>query len=156
MDRQRQRMQAVLRDRFGLKLRLEKRELPIYVLKPAKGGSKLTPPGPDSKGPSMRMSDKGELSGAGANMRMLTNTLAQVLGRPVMDETGVEGTFDFELKWKPEAGAGQPPQPDAATAEAEGASLFTAISEQLGLRLEPKKGPVSVYIVVKAERPTEN
>jgi uncharacterized protein (TIGR03435 family) len=160
MDRQRQRMQAILRDRFGLKLRMETRELPIYALVPAKGGSKLKTPDEGGKGPSMMMNDKGELTGTGANMRMLTNVLSNILKRPVTDQTGVEGAFDMKLQWKPDAfsagGVGVPPPGDAPVVDVEGASIFTAITEQLGLKLESKKGPVTVYVVEKADKPTEN
>jgi bla regulator protein blaR1 len=160
MDRQRQRMQAILRDRFSLKLRLETRELPIYVLTPAKNGSKLKPPEEGEKGPSMMMNpEKGELTGVGANMRMLTNVLSNILKRPVVDQTGVEGTFDMKLKWAPDSFVGGPsgaPPSESPAPEADGPSIFTAITEQLGLRLESKKGPVTVYVVEKVERPSEN
>jgi uncharacterized protein (TIGR03435 family) len=160
MDRQRQRMQAILRDRFELKLRVETRELPIYALITAKSGSKLKPPEPGGKGPSMMMNpEKGELTGVGASMRMLTNILSNILKRPVVDQTGVEGTFDMKLQWKPDSfagGPGGPPPGESPVVDVEGASIFTAIAEQLGLRLEPKKGPVTVYVVEKAERPGEN
>jgi uncharacterized protein (TIGR03435 family) len=164
MDRQRQRVQAILRDRFALKLHMETRDLPIYTLTLAKGGSKLKAPEP-GKGPSMMMSpDKGELTGFGANMRMLTNVLSNILKRPVIDQTGVEGTFDMKLQWKPDSPIGGPggpppggpPPGEAPAAEVEGASIFTAITEQLGLRLESKKGPVPVYVVENADRPGEN
>jgi uncharacterized protein (TIGR03435 family) len=160
MDRQRQRMQAILRDRFGLKLRMETRELPIYALITAKSGSKLKAPEEGGKGPSMMMNpEKGELTGVGANMRMLTNVLSNILKRPVVDQTGVEGTFDMKLQWKPDSfvvGPGGTPPGETPVAENDGASIFTAVTEQLGLRLESKKGPVTVYVVEKAERPTDN
>jgi bla regulator protein blaR1 len=159
MDRQRQRMQAVLRDRFGLKLRVETRELPIYMLSPAKNGSKLKAPEEAGKGPSMMTNpETGDLTGTGANMRMLTNILSNILKRPVVDNTGVEGTFDVKLHWKPDTfvGSAAAPAGEPLVSEIEGASIFTAITEQLGLRLESKKGPVTVYVVEKVERPTEN
>jgi len=160
MERQRQRMQAILRDRFGLKLRVETRELPIYALTPAKGGTKLKAPEEGGKGPSMMMNpEKGELTGIGANMRMLTNVLSNILKRPVTDESGFNGPFDMKLQWKPDSfvgGPGGPPPGEAPPVEVEGASIFTAITEQLGLKLESKKGPVTVYIVEKVERPSEN
>jgi bla regulator protein blaR1 len=160
MHRQRQRMQAVLRDRFGAKLRMETRDLPIYSLTIAKSGSKLKEPEAGGKGPGMMMNgDKGELTGVGANMRMLTNVLSNILKRPVVDETGIDSTFDMKLQWKPDSFVGGPDAPsagEAPVADVEGASIFTAITEQLGLRLVSKKGPVTVYVVEKAERPSEN
>jgi uncharacterized protein (TIGR03435 family) len=160
MQRQRQRMQAVLRDRFGMKLRMETRELPIYGLTTAKSGSKLKEPEAGGKGPSMMMNpEKGELTGIGTNMRMLTNVLSNILKRPVVDETGVDSTFDIKLQWKPDSfvgGTGTPPPGEPPVEDVEGASIFTAITEQLGLRLVSKKGPVTVYVVEQAERPSEN
>ena len=159
MHRQRQRMQAVLRDRFGVTLRMETRELPIYTLTIAKSGSKLKEPEAGGKGPSMMMNgDKGELTAVGANMRMLTNVLSNILKRPVVDETGIDSTFDMKLQFKPDAFVGGPGAPpgEAPPADVEGASIFTAITEQLGLRLVSKKGPVTVYVVEKAERPSDN
>jgi len=160
MGRQRQRMQAVLRDRFGLKLREETRELPIYTLSPAKSGSKLKAPEEGGKGPSMMTNpQKGELTGYGASMKMFTNVLSNILKRPVVDKTGFEGTFDVKLQWQPDSfvgGKDGSAPAEAPVAEAEGASIFTAITEQLGLKLESKKGPVTVYVVEKAERPSEN
>jgi uncharacterized protein (TIGR03435 family) len=160
MQRQRQRMQAVLHDRFGVKLRMETRELPIYTLIVAKSGSKLKDPEAAGKGPGMMMNpEKGELTGVGANMRMLTNVLSNILKRPVVDETGIGSTFDMKLQWKPDSfvgGPGAPPGGEAPAADVEGASIFTAITEQLGLRLVSKKGPVTVYVVLNAGRPSEN
>jgi uncharacterized protein (TIGR03435 family) len=159
MERQQQRMQAVLRDRFGLQLRVETRELPIYAIVQAKGGSKLKSAAASGKGPSMQTNPQvGEMTAVGANMRMLTNVFSGILKRPVVDESGVDGIFDFKLQWKPDVFGGGPenPQNEAPAIQLEGASIFTAVTEQLGLKLEPRKGPVKVYLIVKAERPTEN
>ncbi|MDQ1471043.1 MAG: bla regulator protein blaR1 [Bryobacterales bacterium] len=103
--------------------------------------------------------EKGELTGVGANMRILTNILSNILKRPVVDRTGVEGTFDMKLQWKPDSfvgGPGGPPQGEPPVSEVDGASIFTAVAEQLGLRLESKRRPVTVYVVEKAERPGDN
>jgi bla regulator protein blaR1 len=160
MDRQRQRMQSVLRDRFGVKLRLETRDLPICVLTLAKGGSKLRTPSGAGKGPSMMMNpEKGELVGVGADMRMLTNVLSNILRRPVIDQTGIDGVFDMKLQWSPQSQVGGTADPlpgETPLAETDSSSIFTAMTEQLGLRLESSKGPVKVYVVEKAERPGEN
>jgi bla regulator protein blaR1 len=161
MGRQRQRLQAILRDRFGVKLRMETRELPVYALSLAKSGSKLKPPADGTKGPGMMMNGRtGELTGTAANMRMLTNILSNIMKQPVVDNTGIEGTFDLKLQFKPEGfatkGEGPPPGDAPPVADLEGPSIFTALTEQLGLKLESKKGPVTVYVVEKAERPSEN
>ena len=87
-------------------------------------------------------------------MARLGIALSRVLGRTVLDETGLVGTYDVDLRWTPdETQALQTPQPPVdSTAPA----LFTAIQEQLGLRLESGKGPVEVLVVDEAEKPSGN
>lgn len=158
-NRQRHRMRAVLRDRFGLVLRAETRELPMYALTVGKGGHKLAPPAVGSRGPHMMM-NRGQLSGASATMNMLTSALSSLLGRHVTDETGLDGAFDFKLQWTPDGAIqlpGPPPgvtEPPATTDP--GVSVFTAVTEQLGLKLESKKGPVPVFVIEKIDKPSDN
>jgi uncharacterized protein (TIGR03435 family) len=78
--------------------------------------------------------------------------LSAMMERPVLDATGVSGVFDFKLEWSPQDG--QAKQPDAN--EITGPSIFTALQEQLGLKLESAKGPVEIIVVDHAEKPTEN
>ncbi len=154
IGRNQQRMQAVFRDRFGLMLRAETHELPIYALLPAKGGMKLTPSANTALGPSLQ-GRPGRLTGIGATLRLIASNLSEQLGRPVIDETGSDDRqYDFKLEYMPEIPA--PGVPEATTAPADGPSIFTALTEQLGLRLEPRKGPVPVYVIEKIERPSEN
>jgi uncharacterized protein (TIGR03435 family) len=91
---------------------------------------------------------------------MLTDVLSSTLGRYVANETGLDGPFDFTLQWTPDATqvAGKLAVPDAPAADDtdSGTSIFTALTEQLGLRLESKKGPVPVLVVEKVTRPEEN
>jgi uncharacterized protein (TIGR03435 family) len=148
--RNQQRLQAVLRDRFGLVLRAETRELPIYSLSQAKGGNKLSPRADANPGPTMQMG-RGHVTGTAVTLDMLTKQLSAVLGRPVTDETGLTGQYDFKLDWTPDPGPS-----DGSNNTALGPSIFTALTDQLGLRLESKKGPVQVYVIEKIERPTEN
>ena len=136
-----ERMQAVLRDRFGLLLRSESRELPVYNLVQAKGGAKLTPHDPANPGHEMS-SDGRQITGVDATMSMLTRMLESLLDRPVHDETHLSGEFEFKVT----------PESDGPMSE----SLFTALPEQLGLKLESAKGPVQVYVVEKIDPPTEN
>ena len=91
-------------------------------------------------------------------MALFVGALAELVGRPVVDRTGLDGTFDGTLTWKPkpeEIGAFGEPAPGAPTSEF-GASLFTALQEQFGLRLEAERGPVEFLVVEGAERPTPN
>lgn len=163
--RQRQRMRAVLRDRFGLVLRTETRELPLYALTIAKGGPKLTK-ATESNSPPRVMMGRGQMNVTGGSLSMLTGSLSSLLGRHVANETGLEGPFDFKLEWTPDPsmrgpgglpgpppGAGPGPEPSASDP---GVSIFTALTEQLGLKLESKKGQVPVFVIEKIEKPSEN
>jgi uncharacterized protein (TIGR03435 family) len=93
----------------------------------------------------------------GRPLAQLTNSLSNILGRPVVDHTGLTGNFDINLTWTPEQMA--PPFPVTAeptAAPAEGAPIFTAIREQLGLKLVSQKSPAEVLVVDRAEHPVEN
>jgi uncharacterized protein (TIGR03435 family) len=142
MDRNAQRLQDVLRDRFGLVLRTEKHELPIYNLIQAKSGHKLLPHDPGKRGSIGE--NEHQITVIGESVGTLAKMLSGLFGRPVHDETGLNGQYDFKLDWVPDS------------APADGPSLFTALTDQLGLKLESAKGPVQVYLVEKIEQPTEN
>ncbi len=148
-----QRLQAVLRDRFGLVIRTETHELPIYALAPAKGGLKVTPSADATRGSSFT-SAPGRITAIGATFRLLAIGLAGILGRPVIDETDSDEKYDFNLEFAPETPI--PPGPGEPAPPADAPSLFTALSEQLGLRLESRKGPVPVFVIEKIEKPSEN
>jgi bla regulator protein BlaR1 len=148
LERNRQRLRAVLRDRFGLVMRVEKREMPVYALVQSKGGSKLSGPAGDHPASFHPNGKTGHVEATGVPISFLTTFLSRDLGRPVNDETGLNGIYDFKLDWTPQTGPS-----DAAP---EGPSLFTALTEQLGLRLESKRGPAQVYVIEKIERPSEN
>ncbi len=146
-------LQPLLADRLRLKFHRETRQLPVYSLVLAKGGLKLkqSPPG-DSTAPQMRMTP-GHLTGQRFPISLLAQWLSLQVGRKVLDNTGLTGTYDFTLQWTPDS-----PAPMSAGAEAtdSGPSIFTAIQEQLGLRLEPAKGPVETFVIDHVERPSEN
>jgi uncharacterized protein (TIGR03435 family) len=154
-------MQTMLAERFQLKTHRETKELPVYSLMVAKGGPKLE----EAKSGSLRMNwGLGQIAYQSAPLSMLTNTLTQLTGRLVLDQTGLTGTYDFTLKWTPDEGQMQmfrrasdgPVNSEAAASDAIGPSLFTALKEQLGLRLEATKAPVEMLVVDHAERPSEN
>ena len=161
LTRQRQRMQAVLRDRFSLALRAETKELPIYVLTVAKNGHKLTAPAHPERSQTMNINRRQQIVGTTATMKALAESLSMLLGRPVRDETGLDGTYDFKMDWAPDSvmqlpGAVALPDEPASPGDPGRASIFTALTEKLGLRLESKKGPVPVFVIEKIERPSEN
>ena len=172
--------QAMLADRFHLTLHRETRDLPVYALVVAKGGSKLhaaTPgdtyangfKGPDGRsGAGMIRMGLGELICQAVPMENLARILSDRLGRHVLDKTGLTGNYDFTLKWAPDEGQapmfhGAPggPGPGAGPnnpppADSNAPSLFTALQEQLGLKLDSQKGPVEVLVIDHADKPSAN
>lgn len=173
-------LQALLVDRFKLTLHRETRELPLYSLMVAKNGSKLqeskpgepdnrgfkTPDGhPMAQGHFVRMG-MGQLDGHSIGTEDIARLLAQQLGRKVVDNTGLKGNYDFTLQWTPEqshgpAFRGPEGAPGAASSGStpsadSGPSIFTAVQEQLGLKLESQKGPVEVLVIDHVEKPSEN
>lgn len=154
-------LQNLLADRFQLKLHRTTREVPIYALLVANGGPKLTAAANDPNAPRPR--GMMGVSGGGTryefnalSMASFADTLARDAGRPVFDRTGIEGTYDIRLTFAGDrafgpSGVSQPPP------SADLPVLFTALTEQLGLRLESTTGPVDLLIVDSALRqPTEN
>jgi uncharacterized protein (TIGR03435 family) len=165
IEQKQQMVQALLMDRFKLQAHRETKEQPIYFLVVAKGGSKLGDAKPseinESRGLMTRSRDR--LQGTGVVMSQIVSALTQVTERTVLDKTGLTGKYDFTLHWAPdEAGAsllkaansGQPSNETALPSS--GPSIFTAVEEQLGLRLEPAKGPVECLVIDHVEQPTEN
>ena len=153
----RQMLQTLLIDRFQLKLHHDLRQIPAYVLTLGKNGSKMKVRTPGDGGPGFRLVFQGaRLPGRNASIAQLAFVLqAVVMDRPVIDKTGLMGNFDFDLSWSPtEAqfggrGAITPAEPDSP-------DIFTAVQEQLGLKLESQKDPVDVLIIDNAEKPSEN
>ena len=165
-DQMRERLRAMLADRFQLALHRETKEQSVYALVVAKGGSKLQESdAKEGTGPRgmMRMG-RGQISGQAIQLEMVTRMLSSQLGRPVIDRTGLKGNFDVKLEWTPDPGqsggpfgGGPPPGADAPPPpDPNGPSLFTALQEQLGLRLESQKGPVEMLVIDKVEKPSEN
>jgi len=163
-------LQEVLVERFHMKFHQENRDAPIYVLVVAKGGPKLkeTTPGDSySKGllgPAGSKVGAGflnvgrdHISGQGLSLEELAKALSGAnTGRVVIDKTGLRGKYDFTLNWSPDQGVPPPGLDGGAPASASGPSIFTAIQEQLGLRLEPTKGPVKTLVIEHIERPSAN
>ena len=145
-DRQRRRMiQAILADRFRLQAHRESRPLPVYALVVAKGKSKLTPADPRADGG--WSTGHGRIAGHRMETSDLADRLSGALGRIVVDRTGLKGDYNVTLTWAPDD---QPGLPDS------GPSLFTALEEQLGLRLEPTRAPVPCLVIDRIERPSAN
>jgi uncharacterized protein (TIGR03435 family) len=105
----------------------------------------------------------GNIKARGVTMAALASTLSGFVGRIVVDRTGLTTGFDVELTWTPDqlpqrasAGAGDQPLVNGATVDPNGPSIFTALQEQLGLKLESTKGPVDVLVIDRAEKPSED
>jgi uncharacterized protein (TIGR03435 family) len=175
-------LQALLTERFQLMLHRETKELPMFALtlarKDGKFGPKLVPhegdcapPDPSKPPPrpepgkpptlgcgGMSMGPRG-MTAIGVPVGNLVPMLARILGSTVVDKTGLTGNFDVSAEWTPDEtqtlgfllGGPAPPPSDAA-----GPSIFTALQEQLGLKLESQKGPVEVLVIDRAEKPSEN
>lgn len=144
-----ERLRALLADRFQLVVHKETKEQPIYALLVSKNGAKLKEASATT-GPRQGMSmNRGRMEGFAAPMEMLSNTLSNTVGRPVVDKTGLTGKYDFVLEWTPDMAA----TGDSAPV---GPTIFTALQEQLGLRLESQKGPVENLVIDRAEKSSEN
>ncbi len=137
-------MQSLLEDRFRLAAHKEMRQLPIYSLVVAPGGPKFHESDAATR-PGFQGAD-GHLRAQKVSMAILVQLLSRSIG-PVEDRTGLTSRYDFTLDWTPE---------NTPVIDATGPSIFSAVQEQLGLKLENKTGPVEVLVIDHAELPTEN
>ncbi len=146
-------VQKLLADRFGLVFHREKKEMGVYVITVSKAGQKMTKSLGDPNG-LPNQSGNGDANGrvdryTNVTMGDFAFILQFFLNKPVVDQTGLAGRYDFVLKWtRDDANVS-----DVATAYP---GIFTAIEEEIGLKLEPTRAPVDVVVVDKVERPSEN
>jgi len=137
-------MQSLLLERFKLSVHRESKTLPVFAIVVGKGGHKLQPGEP---GGAHVDGSNNRLTGKGMSMADLADNLAGRVDRPVVDQTGLDGVYDLHLEWSP----------DDTSKPADSPSLFTAIQEQLGLRLDSRKLPVDIVVVDHIEKlPTDN
>ncbi|HEY2380567.1 MAG TPA: M56 family metallopeptidase [Terriglobia bacterium] len=179
-------LQVLLEDRFNLKIHLETRDVPAYAMRIAKNGPKLQPFKEGSCIPLSSLRDgpppaflpgqqplicgveaiwsKGQdriLDMYQVSINQFSGVLRRYLNRPVIDETGIGGPFEFHLEFAPDESTpllllrppGEPAPPEN---EPRGPSIFTAVEEQLGLKLEPIRGPGEFLVIDRIERPSEN
>jgi uncharacterized protein (TIGR03435 family) len=168
-------MLPVLEDRFGLKFHHETRELQIYTLVIAKGGAKLqaanqSDPTATFRRAMMHFSPQGMvLDGNEASMESIIGAISQELGSTVVDKTGLTGSYNYTLTWKSDRAMGPMmrapgPGPESGSAsgggepapQETGPSIFTALQDQLGLKLVAQKEPVEVFVIDHIEQPSEN
>jgi len=162
MDRQfKERLKSLLRERFQLIARMETKDMPIYWLVQVRGGSKLAP-ARDMAGSSQKMRiNRGVMTVVSSPVDSLASSLSNIVSRPVINKTGLDGKFDWKLEWAPEPAPLQPglssdKQATVTPPDLSGPSIFTALQEQLGLKLESQKGPAPVLVIDRAERPSAN
>ncbi len=171
-------LRSLLADRFKLVVRPDTREMPTYSLVPARADGKTgaqlrksdancgpatapsAPPAPGQLPSCGSMLGFGNLKARGSTMAALASTLSTFAGRIVVDRTGLAGGYDVDLTWTPDQiprpVGDQPVQVNGVPVDPNGPSLFTALQEQLGLKLESTKGPVDVLVVERAEKPAED
>jgi len=174
-------VKALMADRFKLKFHFETRELSIYELVLARADGKLgpqlkpssvdcaaamrgapppaptTPPTPNARPTCGLRTSANPASGAtltagGALLAQLASNLSNAVGRTIVDRTGLTGGYDIDLSFIPDATM----RPAGVQIAADGPSLFTALQEQLGLKLESAKGPVEVLVIDSAQKPVED
>jgi uncharacterized protein (TIGR03435 family) len=139
-------MQNLLAERFGLKIHRETRDLPVFVLLLGKDGPKFQEnTGANGSFRTSRGPGRVELAVTRATLAQLGGILGRQVGRVVQNKTGLNGYYDFRLEWNPEQ-----------TADSSIPSIFAALQEQLGLRLESAKGPVDILVIDHLEKPDAN
>jgi uncharacterized protein (TIGR03435 family) len=133
-------LRSLMEERFKLALHRETRDLPSYLLVVSKSGAHLHLA--EGDGPSRYLPGRGGVSAQHVTLDRFAELLANRMDRPVVNATGLSGVYDIDLKWAPDSAAGDDPGP----------SVFTAIQEQLGLRLEAKKTGTEVLVIDRAEK----
>jgi uncharacterized protein (TIGR03435 family) len=142
-------VQSLLEDRFQLKTHRETRELPVYELTVAKGGPKIKASAGVPEGRPRMRAGRGNLEAYQMPLSTFAFVISPDVDRLVLDKTGMPGLFDFKLTYSPTTPAEGAPPSDVP-------SIFTAIQEQLGLKLESAKGPVEVLVIDSMQKPTSN
>ncbi len=143
-------LQALLTERFGLKTHIEKKEMPVFALTVAKGGLKMAPSA--TGGPMSISQGRGKLTGKNVDLDKFGVILTKLLGRPIVDATGLKGAYDFQIDLQP---------PDPVNGQASpvdmASMMITALQDQLGLKLESRKDAVEILVVDHAEKtPSDN
>lgn len=160
-DNQRQLRQQLLIDRFGLKFHYESREMPAFHLVVAKGGAKLNPaPPPVDFATGVLHEKPGNLTANGVRMERLAIYLMLLQNRPVIDKTGLTGSYDFSLEWQPDEPSPQLPSESGSRQDpaviGANSTLPAALKQQLGLQLVNARESVKVLVVDHIDKPSEN
>lgn len=152
-------VKAMLANRFHLRVHMEEKKMRVYALQVDRNGPKLAPHTGDERS---FHSGFGSFLVKRGSAASLADALSRDLGRVVVDRTGLKGDYDYTLQWTPDPGEGGPesiglpPAPPDAHPAGSGPSLFTALREQLGLKLVAQKAPVRVVVIDSVEKPSAN
>jgi len=148
-------LQKLLEERFDLQAHRETREAPTYALEIGKIGPKFQPSKNSDEPPLFRVYQRRQITAARAPLSYLVEALSFVVGRPVVDKTGLDGKYDYKLEWTPDE---TQVRSDESAPQVEGnvPSLASAIQEQMGLRLRSHKGPVEIVVIDRAEKASVN
>ena len=178
-------IRSLLAERFKLVVHNETKDSPIYALIVARSDGRLgpelkksvtdceamfaagrgrgrgpmPPPGPPQPGDRMPCGIRigpGNMAVGGSTLAQFANSLGMFAGRVVQDRTGLTGAYDFNLTWTPDQMPQRPPGAPDLPVDPNGPSLFTAVQEQLGLKLDSQRGPVQLLVIDRAEKPVEN
>jgi len=166
-DEMRVMLRALLKERFGLAIRSERRDAPVYALRVVRTagarGTRMRPAAEDCPAGACNVRfAPGLLSAHGVTMTMVASELSWWVDRIVTDQTALLGKYDLDLEWTPDrlpqapAIVSTPAAPAAGRIDSNAPLIFTAVREQLGLSLEPERGEVDVLVIDRAERPTAN
>jgi bla regulator protein BlaR1 len=144
-------VEAMLAERFGLKMHTEVKEGTVYNLVVAEGGPKIEPAAASE--PARMIMGIGRFSGP-MELPFIISIFAQQLGHPVIDRTGLTGRYDINLNWDPPNATAAAPTTNADNATQPAPSLFTALQEQLGLKLVAGRGPIEHLLIDSVEKPS--
>ena len=154
-------LRALLADRFGLVVHSETQDKPGFALVKGRNGPKLPPPSDDlSVMFSRTPSGDRTLQAQNVSMKRFAEALSVALGAIVVDQTGIEGKYDVSFQWTPDSSeprmskSGEPLPPPPV--DSSGPSIFTAVQEKFGLKIEARKVPMAVIVIERANRPSEN
>ena len=151
-------LQTLLAERFKLAFHREPKEMPVYALVVSKNGPKLKEA--TGEGATQIAPDGREIVFERASMGLLAGTVARSVDRPVIDATGLKGLYNFKLAWsnddRPRPNSGAVAGTVDASDPDDAPSIFTALQERLGLRLESRKAPVEVLVIDHIEKPSGN
>jgi uncharacterized protein (TIGR03435 family) len=148
-------LQTLLADRLKLAIHHEQKQLSFLALIPGKNGAKLQAANSESAASGNNPSSRGHIASKYMSMKVLATLLSRFEREIVVDQTGMAGPFEVKLDWSPDDGIA--PAGNAANDVPSGPSIYTALQEQLGLKLESRKGPLDVLVVDHAEKvPNEN